>query len=237
MFKKLNNKRGFSLVELMVVVAIMGVLASIAIPAFNEYRKSAKKNAYKADLTALHKGWQAFGVELDSFCDRETSPTNASISNVGMEALLSSKLYGDTSSAVDASCTAGTTCTSPQLAPSGCTPDNSGTPCSSCDCGLLANDATFAAYRPPGQGPGKENFIGFGAEACTNISAIGDVQEKKGTTTHDTGCDLAVSRYELGVYGHISGSNYYGVSINENGVVSPEVEKTTTTTQADARCS
>ena len=95
MFKNnLKNKKGFSLVELMVVVAIMGTLAAIAIPAYNEYRKSAKKSAYKADLTSLHKGWLAFGVELDSFCERRTQPDDASIKNVGMESLFSSKLYG-----------------------------------------------------------------------------------------------------------------------------------------------
>ena len=96
MFKtNLKNKKGFSLVELMVVVAIMGTLAAIAIPAYNEYRKSAKKSAYKADLTSLHKGWLAFGVELDSFCERRTNPQESSIKNVGMESLFSSKLYGN----------------------------------------------------------------------------------------------------------------------------------------------
>ena len=95
MTNKLKNKRGFSLVELMVVVAIMGTLASIAIPAFNEYRKSAKKAAYRADLTSLHKSWLAFGVELDSFCTRDTDPDTASIVNVGMESLSGSKYYGD----------------------------------------------------------------------------------------------------------------------------------------------
>ena len=94
MTNKLKNKRGFSLVELMVVVAIMGTLASIAIPAFNEYRKSAKKAAYRADLTSLHKSWLAFGVELDSFCTRDTDPDTASIANVGMASLSGSKYYG-----------------------------------------------------------------------------------------------------------------------------------------------
>ena len=93
MFNK-KSKRGFSLVELMVVVAIMGTLAAIAIPAYNEYRRSAKKSAYKADLTSLHKGWLAFGVELDSFCERDTSPVEASLGNVGMSSLVSSSLYG-----------------------------------------------------------------------------------------------------------------------------------------------
>ena len=93
MTNKLKNKRGFSLVELMVVVAIMGTLASIAIPAFNEYRRSAKKASYRADLSSLHKGWFAFGVEIDSFCDRESHSSRvASIRNVGMESLL----YGGT---------------------------------------------------------------------------------------------------------------------------------------------
>ena len=88
MTNKLKNKRGFSLVELMVVVAIMGTLASIAIPAFNEYRKSAKKASYRADLSSLHKGWLAFGVEIDSFCDRDTQPSDVAIAATGIELLL-----------------------------------------------------------------------------------------------------------------------------------------------------
>ena len=36
-----KNKRGFSLIELMVVVAIMGILASIGIPQYLRYRDTA----------------------------------------------------------------------------------------------------------------------------------------------------------------------------------------------------
>ncbi len=103
----IKNKRGFSLIELMVVVAIMGTLAAIAIPAYNEYRKSAKKTAYKSDLLSLHRGWLAFGVELDSYCARETKPREATLSNVGMVSLFSSKLYGNQGSAADANCNVG----------------------------------------------------------------------------------------------------------------------------------
>ena len=186
MTNKLKNKRGFSLVELMVVVAIMGTLASIAIPAFNEYRKTAKKASYRADLTSLHKSWLAFGVELDSFCDREIAPEEASIKNVGMESLDGSKLYGDN--------------------------------------------------------PKKHNFIGFGAEACLNTSVVVtnlQIKSSSPPTTHDTSCELDVDTYKMGVYGHLAGKEYFGISIDNRGVFSGETSVTangTAEATADSGC-
>ena len=50
----------------------------------------------KQTMTSLHKGWQAFGVELDSFCERETNRNKVQqLQTVGMESLTySSKIYG-----------------------------------------------------------------------------------------------------------------------------------------------
>ena len=48
--RMLTDKKGFTLIELMIVIAIIGILAAIAIPQFAKYRTRAYNSAALSDL-------------------------------------------------------------------------------------------------------------------------------------------------------------------------------------------
>ena len=58
MLKKLNNKKGFTLMEMLIVVAIIAVLVAIAIPVFNGALTKSKEAADVANIRALYAEWQ-----------------------------------------------------------------------------------------------------------------------------------------------------------------------------------
>ena len=65
----LKDQQGFTLVELMVVVAIIGILTAIAVPNFKKYQAKSKQSEAKIVLAAL------YSVEVSAQADYDTFGT------------------------------------------------------------------------------------------------------------------------------------------------------------------
>ena len=65
----MKNKKGFTLIELMIVVAIIGILAAIAIPDFLTFQAKAKQSEAKGNLGAIFTTQVAYYGENDGYAN------------------------------------------------------------------------------------------------------------------------------------------------------------------------
>ena len=62
-----KGSKGFTLLELLVVVAIIGVLAAIAIPTYNSYINSAKRTLAYGALDTVRKTLESFHIDYQQY--------------------------------------------------------------------------------------------------------------------------------------------------------------------------
>ena len=77
-----NVQKGFTLIELMIVVAIIGILAAVAIPAYSTYTKKAKFTEVTQSTQALKVAVEVCGQDAGSFAAC-TAGSNGVPGNIG----------------------------------------------------------------------------------------------------------------------------------------------------------
>ena len=79
-----RRANGFTLIELMIVVAIIGILATVAVPSFSRYQNRARRAESFANLSSLGTAQKSYFAEYGLFVGAEITtsvkPTPARVS-------------------------------------------------------------------------------------------------------------------------------------------------------------
>ena len=74
MLRNLKKREGFTLIELMIVVAIIGILAAIAIPNFIKFQLRSKAGESKVNLAAIRTAEESYFAEAGTYMDWPSQP-------------------------------------------------------------------------------------------------------------------------------------------------------------------
>ena len=77
--KSPGSRGGFTLIELMIVVAIIGILAAIAIPNFLRFQLRARSSEGKTNIAAIRTAEESYAAEFGNYLAAGAAPTVASL--------------------------------------------------------------------------------------------------------------------------------------------------------------
>lgn len=77
-----NNRRGFTLVELLAVVVIIGVLAAVAVPAYRHYVVQSRAQEAMTLLPQIHLKEEAYFMEFQQYLSTPNNPEDSKYANM-----------------------------------------------------------------------------------------------------------------------------------------------------------
>ena len=200
------------MVELMVVVAIMGVLSSISIPMYLQYRKSTAEEIIKSDLLTAQKAWMTFTTgssDLRYSFDGEV----ADLYNVGLMSIVASTRYR-------------------RNLQSDTEPTDAGMKDKMKKAGIKCGAASTV------KNPNLPSFFGFigrppGIAQTDRLCGINSPKLQWRVGRFDGNCTISADSFDMGAFSRTSASTHRGYNITNTGVLEEKAEQTGLGNSAD----
>ena len=85
MFKKIQSSRGFTIVELLIVIIVIAILATLVITAYNGVQAKARDVKRQTDAQSVQKAAEAYAAENDGSYPTTTTQIEASTNTVQLD--------------------------------------------------------------------------------------------------------------------------------------------------------